>query len=390
MTFIACFKYKNTDSIFLLADGLLSTEDADQGTFIMPGKGKVGRPKSDLGYYMDSLEQKLNVLGPDLAFAYAGDRDLGARFGEDLHDLYSSPGFSFSALKDFCDKWPDGLAPEEKSEVSLLCICREDDTYQTWSYEMKQADGYKHFSKLLVSGSGVNNFQDTIDQESDVIDSDDKAMGHAMNILNKFYHDDLFVGKNYAQSFGGFYELAACTQEGITKVTDIFISTIHVDVRQLDRGIALPLTFLKYDTLGDATVLRELKAHQSPDSDNPDFENSGHIYFPLVSARQKAAWTEVQNLQAEGSFFDSQLIGDLKSKHTVVMLEIVDEEFQIKIPLYWRKSGRDSPIQMTLKDGKVEAFLSNELLEAIYRNIETNIDTENKCLKREITEKIYD
>ena len=87
MTLSALFKYKNTESIFMLADGLLSSDQPDHGNFIMPGAGGVGRPRSDHGMYLNSLEQNLNVLGRDLAFAYAGDHALGARFGELLERM---------------------------------------------------------------------------------------------------------------------------------------------------------------------------------------------------------------------------------------------------------------------------------------------------------------
>ncbi len=381
MTLISQFKYKNTDAIFMFADGLISSDAPEEGNFIMPGVGRVGRPQTIHKLYLHSMEQKLNVLGKDLAYSYAGSYDLGARFGNDLHTLYTDPEFNFEKLVEFCDSWSEALTDEEKHEVALLCTYHDDDEYRTWNYEMKNADGYKHYSLLRIEGSGIKNFQKVVDEDSNVIENDDHAFGHAMNLVNKFYHDDLFVQSNYNQSFGGFYELATCSQEGIEKVTDIFVSTIHIDARRLADGFAIPITFLKQDHIDNVTVLRDLKKVNESLPDGTDMRASGHIYLPTIDAFKEKAVETAQKILSEGQFYNSELIGDLKAKHTLIMLELVDETHVLKIPLYYRRANRNTPMAVTNVDGEISIFLETELLQTIERNIDTHIDRENKCLR---------
>lgn len=342
----------------------------------MPGIGKVGRPKSKYGYYFHSIEQKLNILGPDLAFVWSGDRDLAERFGIELNNLYNTDNFSFQKLELHLNEWPNTLNDKERDEIDLMSVFRSDDQYKAWNHGGHNLDGYSIFSKLWIAGSGSDNFLKTMEIEKGKILNDSDALGNAMNILNKFYHDDLFIRNNYAEAFGGFYELATLSQNGIEKISDILITSFHIDARQLDKGIGMPITFLKYDVIDKVTIVRELKG--SGTESNVDFKNVGHAYFPIIPELRESSLKTFSKVAKEQKFFDSKYIGDLKAKHTIIMLRFVDETHELKIPLYYRKSKRNTPVELSLVDGQVEMFLSQHILDTINQNIDKNIDKKNK------------
>lgn len=380
MTLAAQFTYKHNKSIFMLGDGLISSEIEPSGNFIMPGSGKLSHPRSRHGYFV-GLEQKLNVLGKDLAFVWSARRDLALRFATELLEIYEDDSYQFDMLKSFLDRWTATLPPKDRDEIKLIVVAWVDGTYMTWRYGLKEIKGYKHFDSLLIAGTGTLNFLDTIGQESGNIETDDQAIGQAMNVLNKFYHDDLFIKSNYSDAFGGFYELAECSQSGIEKLSDVFITTLHIDAKQLDRGFAVPLKFLKYDTLDGLSVLREVRA--TGDENAPDLKNFGHACLPIIPKYREKAMKVFERLQTEGNCFESKIIGDMKAKYTLIMLELVDGESVRKIPLYYRRPNRNSPLSLSLEDGQAALFFATELIEEINSVIEKYIDKDDSRLKED-------
>lgn len=388
LTLIAVFSYKEVDSLFMLGDGLISNEFESPGNFIMPGSGPIGRPRSKTGNYLEAIEQKVNVIDGDLAFVWSGRRKIAGEFGDLLHSLFHSDDWSFESLVTFSKNWEESLPEEHKDEISIICAARFDGRYKLYNYGAEVFNSYNKFSKLLISGSGRDAFLDWAAEEEGDITNFDQALGNAMLLLTKLYHYDIFDKVTYREEFGGMFELANCSVDGIVKISDIFIATIDIDATQFaTRGVAIPLTFFKYDTLENLTILREVKGTVNPDNrENPNMKNIGHAYFPIVSCQRDESIPALHGLIEEGSAYDSKYIGDLRATHVLLMLKLFDDEHVLRIALYFRKPGRDSDVRLELVDGDTRLWLSNSVLESINRNVDKNVNLETGKLKDHIKE----
>jgi len=79
-------------------------------------------------------------------------------------------------------------------------------------------------------------------------------------------------------------------------------------------------------------------------------------------------------------FFDSEIIGNFHAKHNLITLKITDGQMELDVPLYYRKM-KDPPVQISLVDGELEMFLTQELIQEIGRNVKRYINVKEGRLR---------
>ena len=385
MTAIALVTHAKSEYTAMLADSLITNSIQVRGDIRLFGRGRVKPPKTDRGDYFEYFEQKLNILGPDLAFCWSGERWLALDFAIKLDGIYTSDYYSVNEIELFFETWVNGLSLEVRPLIAIICIAASEGRNVQLIHNVPEFGPFDQFSRARVSGSGwkivLGNLSDSRFEAVTVPDSKHLMM----NVLCGMYYDDIVRVDHQGDGVGGFFELADIEYGKIRKLSDILFTTISIDARDPKQIWMIRNFGLKQDSYEGMTIIREFYVDYQ--SGKPPVQMATHIAHSIVPRIANATFprgVEILNQTATDVpkyFFDACPAGDFDATHSLVQLTIHDGKNQFEIPIYQYSESRNPLLRVIYANGKPEFVVSQKLRETVLRIAEKAIDKKHGCLR---------
>lgn len=246
----------------LMGDLLVSSSDNSAKEICLPTIGKISNSHLSNGIYRPTkLCQKVNLLGPKLAIAWAGTMSYAKDFMQNIiaKKLHNNP--ERDALRDTFAK----IGDHEK--LSVICLYRNGKEICMFDFNASRIEPLiKGFEWFKAAGSGYDALLDIASNlESNTTSGHpnklEEGITSAVGIAIGLISDEIRTGFTLQNLFGAGYEILHPLGRDLTKLC--YLTYLFWSVEEEAQGVwkLQPFPFLasKYTYHGDILIIRSVR-----------------------------------------------------------------------------------------------------------------------------------
>ena len=363
MTAIASFSVRQHPVMF--GDLLLSGPEPAEQILRVPSVGPVANifPEGS-GYTITNLKQKLAVIHPDLAMAWAGSYIKARSIATELKQLAGASERTIN-LESISGFLRDVQEDNTLEDLSIIVLASERQTALVHTFWVRaRAYTTDHYGRVCIAGSGhedvaklLKDFEHSeLARQSD-LNPVNLAIFYAGTLAGSILAMDVSTRHSLLQFYGGGSEIVTLTGGEFAKVDKLayvlwFAYVVDPEnIRMFD-----PIKIMYYTYRRDILFLHTLGFDPSADKEHRTIDNSRYLIGPVYSNTRLDAITE----------FERELC--YEPYHFVHMVQVVDssgERIIGQFCLCRTKVGNpDITIRFT-PDDKINLTTKNELVENI-------------------------
>ena len=292
MTLIARANFNGVS--FYLGDLLLSRKGKSGDAIDIPAANDINKllPESSMRH-VSGMVQKLNILSDRLIVAWAGSRSQAHTMIRELSELDRSATTLFRAD---IEKLIMGVPENDRDELSLIgSVClpnykQEGDLYiEHFSYRTTKCT--RPGEVIHVAGSGADdliNLMPRIVNGRPPPSNIDEGLYEwvkqtAIGTLGQFVGQEMLLGHNLPNWWGGAFETAVIEDQAFKKIKDTLFTFWRLLPDESGEFLHLGLIpkFLKYDYFEDVLIVQKLDSEITSDEKLKIVSHDCRLYLPI-------------------------------------------------------------------------------------------------------------
>lgn len=285
MTVVATFSMQSTCAV-VFGDLLISGPEPTTGSTSIPTIGDVTNfYETGSGWTILGLRQKINLIGPNCAVAWAGSV-IGARMAiAELKAIAVAGGLSASRINEFVARLGDD--PETR-DLSLVGWFSAGDQFMQFRHEAVEFDG-RGLGNVHAAGSGVFAVRDLAQMLEPTplaglptVGSTEMALACGLSIMGNLLRIEHDTGHTLLHWFGGSYEVALFLQDGVRKIGDLTILLWRARVVAGGIELGFPSFVIKQQYEKDILLIRSARFRTNESTGVPEaLDEQSHAVLPV-------------------------------------------------------------------------------------------------------------
>lgn len=299
MTVIASFSVRRHP--VMLGDLLLSGPERDEQIVRIPSVGPITKifPKGS-GYTITGLKQKLAVIHPDLAMAWAGSYIKARCVATELKQLVSKNEINLDSISAFLKEVQEDNALQDLSLILLVSNRQAGLVHTLWV----RAGGYTtdHYGRVCIAGSGHEDMVSLLKdvERSEMATQSDRnpvnlAIFYAGSVAGRILTSDVTSRQSLLRYYGGGSEILTLNGGEFSKVDNLaYVMWVARVVNQEKIEMFDPIRIIYYSYRQDHLYIHALEFDPYADKAHRITDNTRYLIDPIYRSNRLNAITEFE------------------------------------------------------------------------------------------------